>query len=395
MNLYVSCQVGVPLHCALWPNVPVVMSDVLTPCCPDSGHQADDDDGKYDAVGDTTMASSHDAMRIDDVPASPDPLESIDLFDYRGMVTPMSSSSDDACAPARRRKGQPQLTTSGLPTRGGRKGTPGRKRNQRSIKDAFGGQQQQTGEEDDPIDIEGVDAAPKRKRRKKGDPLHWEWVCKGFQIENIVGDDGEVQLKRARCRLCQNKSWKTTNYRVLKKGSNESWTGCLKHMKKTHEVFNTQQLEVALAEPPVSGQTLLGDGMAPYMDTWGPRTAQWDKAVDSLGKLVCTLNLPFQLGQRVAFGNFMRKFVPRWPRISRQALTRNIERQSRAIQENIKKEMREVSAKTGVAMTSDLWTSRGDQGYLTCTLHWLDDDWVLRRHILGACSWEVTFTFTL
>ena len=82
----------------------------------------------------------------------------------------------------------------------------------------------------------------------------------------------------------------------------------------------------------------------------------------------------------------MHRFVPRWPTISRQALTRNIERQSRAIQERINKEMREVSAKTGVAMTCDIWTSRGNQGYLTCTLHWLDDGWVLRRHILGAFS---------
>ena len=105
MNLYASCQVGAPLHCALWPNVSVVISDALTPCCPDSGQQVDDHDVKHDAVGDTTMASSHEVVRIDDVPASQDPLESIDLFDYQGMAPPMSSSSDDASAPARRRKG--------------------------------------------------------------------------------------------------------------------------------------------------------------------------------------------------------------------------------------------------------------------------------------------------
>ena len=131
------------------------------------------------------------------------------------------------------------------------------------------------------------------------------------------------------------------------------------------------------------------------MDTWGPRMVQWDKAIDSLGKLVCTLNLPFQLGQRVALVNFMCRFMPRWPRILRQALTHNIERQSTAIQERINKEMWEVSAKIGVAMTCNIWTSRGNQGYLTCTLHWLDDGWVLRRHILGAFFGQVTFIFTL
>ena len=82
----------------------------------------------------------------------------------------------------------------------------------------------------------------------------------------------------------------------------------------------------------------------------------------------------------------MHRFVPRWPRISRQALTHNIERHSRNIKERINEEMREVSAKTGVAMTCDIWTSRRNQGYLTCTLHWLDDGWVLRCHILGAFS---------
>ena len=140
MNLYASCQVGAPLHCALWPNVSVVILDALTPCCPDSGQQVDNCYGKHNLVGDTTMASSHEVVRIDDVPASQDPLESIDLFDYRGMAPPMSSSLDDASTPARRRKGQLQLATSRLLRRGSGKGTTGHKRYQRSIKDAFGGQ---------------------------------------------------------------------------------------------------------------------------------------------------------------------------------------------------------------------------------------------------------------
>ena len=105
MNLYASCQVGAPLHCALWPNVWVVILDALTPCCLDSGQQADDCNGKHKAVGNTMMANSHEIVRIDDVPASQDPLESIDLFDYRGMAPPMSSSSDDASALAQCKKG--------------------------------------------------------------------------------------------------------------------------------------------------------------------------------------------------------------------------------------------------------------------------------------------------
>ena len=169
------------------------------------------------------------------------------------------------------------MTTGRLPRWGSGKGTHSRKQSQQSIKDTFGGQLQQIGEEDggeeDPTDIECVDAAPKRIRRKKGDPLHCEWVCKGFHIKTTFGDGGEVELKWARCRVCQNKIWKVTNYKVFKRGYNESWTSCVKHMENIQGVVNTQQLKVVLAEPLVSGQTVLGEGMAPYMDTWGPRTA--------------------------------------------------------------------------------------------------------------------------
>ena len=53
-------------------------------------------------------------------------------------------------------------------------------------------------------------------------------------------------------------------------------------MEKTYGVLNTQQLEVALAEPHVLGQTVLGDGMFFYMDIWETRTSQLSTTLGSL-----------------------------------------------------------------------------------------------------------------
>ena len=224
----------------------------------------------------------------------------------------------------------------------------------------------------------------KRPRTKKGDPDH-HWLCKGFTVLHKCDDEGTIQTTRASCILCSRRAKLQKPYQVFKRGSQSaSWSGPKGHLSKKHNVHNLAELEDELARPWSSGQMVLGTGLTPVVDAWSPQSQEWKKACSGLGQLVSALNLPYQLGQRTGFTRFMRKYVPRWPRISRQSLTRSIEHQSDAIQLSIKQEMQEVTRHTGVAMTCDVWTSRANQAYLTGTFHWLDDAWTLKRHILGV-----------
>ena len=166
-----------------------------------------------------------------------------------------------------------------------------------------------------------------------------------------------------------------------------SMTGPRDHLARVNKIENKQELLDRLAKPwAASKQKKLGDvggNLDVFLQQWTPRTTEWNRAVQNLAKWVAVQNMPYQTGQRGAFLRFMRTFVPRWPRISKQTLTRSVHRQSWDIQCSIHDEMREVHRETDVAFTADMWSSRANDRFLTATFHWLDSGWVLRQHILG------------
>lgn len=47
----------------------------------------------------------------------------------------------------------------------------------------------------------------------------------------------------------------------------------------------------------------------------------------------------------------------------------------------VKAEMVEA-AKSGFAATTDMWSSRSTQSYLTYTVHWISDDFILKTRCL-------------
>ena len=65
----------------------------------------------------------------------------------------------------------------------------------------------------------------------------------------------------------------------------------------------------------------------------------------------------------------------------------NVRKQGNTIIDNIKGEMMRVhgTGETDVAMTADMWSSRGFDRYMTTTLHYLDAKWDMQTRILGEC----------
>jgi len=253
-----------------------------------------------------------------------------------------------------------------------------------AVKAAKGGK----GGNDDPIDVDAPSSAP-RKRRRKGDKFHQEWVRRAFDVREGHDAKGKVNSIVAYCLFCARNGKKVNPkaHKVFSVGSvSASWSGPKLHLRTQHGIDDPDQLEDMLGKPWVReapGQQVLGPNLGTHFDAWSPRTGEWDKAVDALGKLVSVMNLPFHFGERAAFTKFMTTFIPRWPRISRQTVTRNVGKQSDRIRESIRREMLEVSQTTAVALTADLWSSRASHGHLTTTMHWLDDGWKMKKHILG------------
>ena len=94
-------------------------------------------------------------------------------------------------------------------------------------------------------------------------------------------------------------------------------------------------------------------------------------------------NLPLHIGTWLGFVKFMRKWEPRWPSITKQSVTRSMERQSEVLREEIKREMEEVAKETDIAFATDFWTNLTAESFTTMSMHWITWNWRLKLCILG------------
>ena len=229
--------------------------------------------------------------------------------------------------------------------------------------------------------------APKRRRPAvDADKLpllreSLEWVKAGFE-QDITRDKktGVVTSIFALCKLCQmrgeRKPFKVLNPRprVSQREppmykSSASWSGPFRHLVKEHGLqmrFNA------------------GGSMAMHLMTWTLGGDEWKRAVQALSQYAAVSNSPFHIGETAPFVNFMQQFLPSWPFIGRDAIVRSVSQQSRQVRRELKANFKKVQQETRLAMTSDMWSSRANDGYLTMTVHWIDDEWRLRKKILGG-----------
>ena len=113
-----------------------------------------------------------------------------------------------------------------------------------------------------------------------------------------------------------------------------------------------------------------------------------------LARLCVVENLPLNIGTRRRFVKFMRKWDPQSPSISKQSVTRSVERQSEELWKEIKREMEEVAKETDIAFTTDFWTSLIGESFMTMSMHWTTRDWCLKVRILGMISFPEDHTTT-
>ena len=121
------------------------------------------------------------------------------------------------------------------------------------------------------------------------------------------------------------------------------WFGCVKHVENVHYLHDPRNVEEALTNPKahwdsledrkarlqgvdtwLQGQSMLDECMEEYRRG----SAERKRCMVNLAGLCMVENLPLHIGTRTGFTEFMRKWEPRWPSISRQSVMRSVERQS-------------------------------------------------------------------
>jgi hypothetical protein len=202
------------------------------------------------------------------------------------------------------------------------------------------------------------------KRRKKTSMV-WEY----FEEEEY--EEGGVRKSRARCKRPGCNS-------VMSMGSGGG-TGHLKrhiesHMKK-------------------EGESAAIQSRLQYNPDGTVRNFVYDqeKQRDGLGCLIATNDLPLGFGESPAFVQYIRTYhTPQFQPVSRQTTTRDMKKMCKQALTKIKDDF--TTCTFSVSLTSDIWTGRAKQDYISVVAHYVNDKWELQKRILGFELIDISHT---
>lgn len=100
--------------------------------------------------------------------------------------------------------------------------------------------------------------------------------------------------------------------------------------------------------------------------------------------------LPIDTVNDSGFRNMLKEFEPRYQLPDRKTIANNylpamFEEQKKLVRQNISKA-------SHYAITTDAWTSRANHAYTTLTVHYIDNEYSLRSHILETREFAESHT---
>ena len=123
--------------------------------------------------------------------------------------------------------------------------------------------------------------------------------------------------------------------------------------------------------------------------------SSWDYdpqvARQSLCCLIVSKDLPLGFGESASFQNYIRTaHNPRFSSVSRQTTTRDLVKYYNERRNKIKELFSMCTF--FVALTSNIWSGRVREDYLSVVAHYINDDWVMEKRIIGLKLIDVAHT---
>ena len=118
-------------------------------------------------------------------------------------------------------------------------------------------------------------------------------------------------------------------------------------------------------------------------------TQQQKKLDDALVEMVARDMQPSTIVEDKGFNKLVHLLDPRYQLPSRRSLMRKIPAKYDKVREEVKDELDHASA---VCLTTDIWTSRISQSYMTVTCHFIDNSWHLKSYVLETVHLSVSHT---
>jgi len=103
---------------------------------------------------------------------------------------------------------------------------------------------------------------------------------------------------------------------------------------------------------------------------------------DALATLIAVNDLPLGFGESPGFVEYIRTaHTPSFTPVSRQTTTRDMKKLAKAGRVAMKEQL--VSSTFSVSITSDIWSGRAKQDYITVVAHYVSSSWELNKRIIG------------
>ena len=115
---------------------------------------------------------------------------------------------------------------------------------------------------------------------------------------------------------------------------------------------------------------------------------------DALAKLIAVNDLALGFGESDGFVKYIRTaHTPTFTPVSRQTTTRDMKKIAKEGRAAVKEQL--ASSTFSVAITSDIWSGRAHQDYITVVAHYVCSNWELNKIIIGFELIDVSHNRTL
>ncbi|RLN39406.1 zinc finger BED domain-containing protein RICESLEEPER 2-like [Panicum miliaceum] len=204
------------------------------------------------------------------------------------------------------------------------------------------------------IDVDEKETEKTQRKELASRSEMWQYFIK-------IEDDKGI-LKAGRCKYC---------HREIKADKRGHGTSALKKhfgtCKRNPHVFN---------KDPKQGTLQACRGEAPA--TW-----RFDQEAlrEAFAEMVIEDEQPFCFGEKAGFRKFMSKACPRFQLPSRRTCTRDIVQHYFEEKAKLKKFFKDSCQR--VYLTTDCWTSQVQDGYMTVTATFIDENWNLHKKVIS------------
>lgn len=171
-------------------------------------------------------------------------------------------------------------------------------------------------------------------------------------------------------------------------------TNLFYHLRKNHdkEYAESQRLKAAktsnanepaatVSEKKSETQTL--EEAFARVTPYPPSSRRWKEMTNTIAEMICIDMVPISTVEKKGFKRMMRKADPRYELPSQNKMNKII---NAMYEDNVEKVAAEIHKGMHFATTTDLWSSRTTDSYMSLTIHFMDQTWNLRSRCLQTLN---------